>query len=90
MKITSITAYDSTPIVSEKLPGECNHVYSDWAISTFFKIKEGLPTAIFMVRDKLFGGNILFETNDYKDLEKWIEEHSDELQKQINNKKVNK
>ena len=89
MKLCSISAYDSTFIAkSEDLCGTSNCVFSDWSIGTFFKIDEnGEPKAHFEVRDKMFGKNVLFKTDNYQELNKWINEHSKEIQKQIDTKK---
>lgn len=88
MKFLDISAYSSTYIAcSENLLGTSNCVFSDWVIATFFKIENDIPVAHFSVRDKMFSSNTLFETNDYKELKKWIEEHSTEIQSQIDKKK---
>lgn len=73
--------------ISEPLLGTSNYVFSDWVVYTFFKIEKGVPTAQFEVKDRMFSSNILFETNSYKELEKWISAHSEEIQEQINRKK---
>lgn len=88
LKLCSISAYESTFIAkSENLCGTSNCVFSDWSIGTYFRIENGEPKAHFEVRDKIFGKNVLFKTDDYQELSKWIDEHSDEIQKQIDTKK---
>jgi hypothetical protein len=89
MKLCDISAYESTFIaMSENLCGTSNCVFSDWSIGTFFKIdKNGEPKAHFVVKDELFGKNVLFETNNYQELNKWIGDHSEEIQKQLDIKK---
>ena len=89
LKLCSISAYDSTFVASsENLCGTSNCVFSDWSIGTYFRIDEnGNPQAHFVVKDRLFGKNVLFETNDYQELSKWIDDHSEEIQKQIDTKK---
>ena len=67
--------------------GTSNMEYSDWVLYTYFSIKNGQPTAHFQVLDKNWSKNPpLFETDDYSELEKWVESHRDELQKQIQDK----
>jgi hypothetical protein len=88
MKLCSISAHDSTFVASsENLCGTSNCVFSDWSIGTYFRIENGEPKAHFVIRDKIFGEKVLFETNDYRELSKWIDKHSDEIQKQIDTKK---
>ena len=89
MKLCDISAYDSTFVASsENLCGTSNCVFSDWSIGTYFRIdKNGNPQAHFEVRDKIFGKNVLFKTDNYQELSKWIDNHSKEIQKQIDIKK---
>jgi len=89
MKLCSINAYDSTFVASsENLCGTSNCVFSDWSIGTYFRIDEnGEPKAHFEVKDKIFGENVLFKTDSYQELSKWIDDHSKEIQKQIDTKK---
>ena len=89
MKLCDISAYDSTFVASsENLCGTSNCVFSDWSIGTYFRIDEnGNPKARFEVRDKIFGKNVLFKTDNYQELSKWIDDHSEEIQKQIDIKK---
>lgn len=88
MTLQNIYAYNSTHIAcSENLLGTSNRVFSDWVIASFFKIENDIPVVHFSVEDKMFSSNTLFETNDYKELKKWIEEHSAEIQSQIDIKK---
>jgi hypothetical protein len=89
LKLCSISAYDSTFIASsENLCGTSNCVFSDWAIGTYFRIDENEePKVHFVIRDKMFGKNVLFKTDSYQELYKWIDEHSEEIQKQIDIKK---
>ena len=88
MKTIDISAYSSNPIArSEFLLGTSNCVFSDWVIQTWFKIENDIPVAHFAVVDKMFSSNVLFETNDYKELKQWIEGHSKEIQAQIDVKK---
>jgi hypothetical protein len=71
------------------LLGTSNSVETDWALGTYFSIDdEGNPKARFEVRDKLFGKNVLFTTDSYKELQKWFEEHSEEIKKQLEVKKT--
>jgi hypothetical protein len=89
LKLCSISAYDSTFVASsESLCGTSNCVFSDWSIGTYFRIdKNGKPKAHFEIKDKIFGKKVLFETDSYQELSKWIDEHSEEIQKQIDIKK---
>jgi hypothetical protein len=89
LNLCGIHAYDSTFIASsEDLCGTSNCVFSDWTIETYFRIdKNGNPQAHFEVRDKMFGNNVLFKTDNYQKLSKWIDDHSEEIQKQIDVKK---
>ena len=88
MKTIDISAYSSNPIArSEFLLGTSNCVFSDWVIQTWFKIENDSPVAHLAVVDKMFSSNVLFETNDYKELKQWIEGHSKEIQAQIDVKK---
>ena len=87
MKINNISAYSSTFVASsENLCGTSNHVFSDWAIGTYFRINDGKPEARFEVMEKLYG-KVLFRTDNYQELTNWIENHSEEIQKQIDTKK---
>ena len=67
--------------------GTSNKEYSDWIVDTFFYIKDGQPMAHFKVLDCNWSKNPpLFETDSYQELEKWVEEHKEEIQKQIDKK----
>lgn len=83
-------AYESTFVASsETLLGTSNSVSTDWALGTYFSIDaEGNPRARFEVRDRLFGKNVLFTTDSYKELQKWFEENSKEIERQLETKKV--
>lgn len=86
--MTNITALATDYLsMSEPLLGTSNRVFSDWVVYTYFKIEEGVPTAYFDVRDKMFSSNTLFKTNNYKKLEEWVAAHSEEIQNQIEKKK---
>lgn len=89
LNLCNISAYDSTFVAkSEDLCGTSNCVFSDWSIGTYFRIDEnGNPQAHFTVKDRIFDGNILFSTNSYQKLIEWIDDHSEEIQKQIDTKK---
>lgn len=89
LKLCNISAYNSTFVASsENLCGTSNCVFSDWSIGTYFRIDEnGNPQARFEVRDRIFGETVLFKTNSYQELSKWIDNHSEEIQKQIDIKK---
>lgn len=64
--------------------------FSNWVLYTYFYIENGKPMASFKVLDGNFSKNPpLFETDSYQELEKWVEEHKDEIQKQIQDK-INK
>lgn len=82
-------AYESTFVASsETLLGTSNSVSTDWALGTYFSIDaEGNPKARFEVRDKLFGKNVLFTTDSYKELQQWFADHSEEIQEQLEVKK---
>jgi hypothetical protein len=67
--------------------GTSNMEFSDWVLYTYFHIENGQPVAHFKVLDSNFSKNPpLFETNSYQELEKWVEEHDEELQRQIQDK----
>lgn len=82
-------AYESTFVASsEFLLGTSNSVSTDWALGTYFSIDaEGNPRARFEVRDKLFGKNVLFTTDSYKELQQWFADHSEEIERQLETKK---
>lgn len=83
-------AYESTFVASsETLLGTSNSVSTDWALGTYFSIDaEGNPRAHFEVRDRIFGKNVLFTTDSYKELQQWFADHSEEIQKQLEVKKA--
>ena len=86
-KLLDITAYSSTFIAkSECLLGTSNCEFSNWVVSAFFKIENDTPVAYFEVHDNLFSNTVLFKTNDYRELKKWIEKHKEEIQNQIDSK----
>ena len=87
MKYLNITACNFDYIAkSENLLGTSNLVFTDWVVCTFFKIENDVPVAHFTVCDKMFSSNVLFETNNYKELKNWIKEHSKEIKEQIDSK----
>lgn len=72
---------------SDWINGTSNKEYSDWVLYTYFSIKNGQPVAYFRVLDKYWSQNpSLFETDSYQELEKWVELHNEEIQKQIEDK----
>lgn len=74
---------------SEDLLGTSNNVSSEWQLYTYFYIKDKKPYVKYNVYDKLFSDTLLFSTDSHEELEKWINEHREELQAQIN-KRVEK
>ena len=84
------SAYESTFVArSENLLGTSNSVYTDWALKTYFGIDdEGNPYAHFKVTNELFGDEVLFETNSYKELLQWYEDHAGEIEEQLKTKKT--
>lgn len=67
--------------------GTSNTEYSDWMLYTHFSIKDDQPVARFEVLDEYLSKNPpLFKTNSYQELEKWIELHREEIQKQLEKK----
>lgn len=72
---------------SNQINGTSNRVYSNWVLYTHFRIKNGQPVAYFKVLDRHWSKNPpLFETDSYQELEKWVELHKEEIQKQIEDK----
>lgn len=85
--LLSIDAACFNPIArSEYLLNTSNLVYTDWQLNVFFGIKDKKPYAYYEVTDKDYSSNVLFETDSYDALEKWIEDHMEEIQDQIDTK----
>lgn len=88
IKINSIGGYDETSIAcSEWLLGTSNCVFSDWQVKTYFSIKDKKPVATFVVAPERFSREVLFETDSYEELEKWVNKHLEEIDSQIQTKK---
>lgn len=88
LRLNRIGAYDETPIASsEWLLGTSNCVFSDWQVQTYFSIKDKKPVATFVVAPKMFSHEALFKTDSYEELEKWVNEHLEEIDSQIQTKK---
>jgi hypothetical protein len=68
---------------SEQLLNTSNSAFTDWQLNTYFSIKDKKPYAYYEVTDKAFSRNVLFKTDNYDKLEKWIEDHMKEIQTQI-------
>ena len=84
VNFNNIRAFNSSFLAhSESLLGTSNTASSDWCIRSFFSIKDKKPYARFIISTKLFGGDTLFETDNYEELENWIEEHISEISTQI-------
>lgn len=84
VKFNNISAVNNAHIVrSESLLGTSNTASSDWCIRSFFSIKDKKPYVRFEITTKLFGGDTLFETDNYEELENWIEAHMSEISNQI-------
>ena len=87
VNLMDISGYECSYIArSEWLLGTSNCVFTDWCIRTFFSIKDKKPYAHFVVVSAMWEGKNLFETDDYVELEKWIEEHMNEISGQIEKK----
>ena len=85
--LNGIGAYSIEPIArSEWINNTSNCVFTDWCIKTFFSIKDRKSYVKFAVVSEHFDGDTLFETDDYIELEKWINEHEEEIQSQIASK----
>ena len=83
----SIHAFETTPVgCSEHLCGTSNSVFTNWYINSYFSIRDGKPYVHLEVVSKLFGKEVLFETNDYAKLQQWMEENHEEISNQINSK----
>jgi hypothetical protein len=88
LRLGRIGAYDETPIASsENLLGTSNFVFSDWQVQTYFSIKDKKPVATFVVTPKKFSREVLFKTDNYEELEKWVNEHLEEINSQVETKK---
>ena len=88
LRLNSIRGYDETPIAcSENLLGTSNCVFSDWQIRTHFSIEDKKPVATFVVIPKMFSHEVLFKTDSYEELEKWVNEHLEEINSQVQTKK---
>lgn len=84
--LNGIGAYSREPIAYSRIENTSNCVFTDWCVRTFLSIKDKKPYARFVVASEHFDGDTLFETDDYAELEKWIDEHMDEIQNQIDTK----
>lgn len=85
--LNGIGAFSNEPIArSEWINNTSNCVFTNWCIETFFSIKDKMPYVRFKVVSKSFDGDTLFETDNYIELEKWINEHEEEIQSQIDTK----
>jgi len=88
IRIKSIRSYDETPIASSGwLLGTSNCVFSDWQVQTYFSIKDKKPIATFVVTPKMFSHEVLFKTDSYEELEKWVNKHLEEINSQVQTKK---
>lgn len=88
IRIKEIWGYSETPIAnSEWLLGTSNHVFSDWKVQTYFSIKDKKPVATFVVAPEAFSKEVLFKTDSYEELEKWVNEHLEEIDSQVQSKK---
>lgn len=84
VKFYDIRAFNSSFLAhSESLLKTSNTASSDWCIRSFFSIKDKKPYVRFEITTKLFGGDTLFETDNYEELENWIEAHMSEISNQI-------
>ena len=84
VKFHDIRAFNSSFLArSESLLGTSNSASSDWCIKSYFSIKDKKPYVEFVIATKLFGGDTLFETDNYEELESWIEAHMSEISTQI-------
>ena len=87
LRLNRIGAYDETPIASSNwLLGTSNRVFSDWQIQTYFSLKDKKPAATFVVTPKMFSREVLFKTDNYEELEKWVNEHLKEIDSQVQTK----
>lgn len=88
IKIKDIRGYNEAPIASSDwLLGTSNCVFSDWQVQTHFSIKDKKPVATFVVVPKMFSHEVLFKTDSYEELEKWVNEHLEEINSQVQTKK---
>ena len=88
LRLNRIWAYDETSIASsEQLLGTSNCVFSDWKVQTYFSIKDKKPVATFVVAPKAFSREVLFKTDSYEELEKWVNDHLEEINSQVQTKK---
>ena len=84
LRLNRIRAYDETPIAhSEWLLGTANCVFSDWRVQSHFSIKDKKPVVRFEVVPNMFSHDPLFKTDSYEELEKWINEHLEEIYSQV-------
>lgn len=69
---------------SGQLCGTSNMVFSKWKVTAHFRLRNGLPEVSFKVGNGWFSSNPpLYETDNYADLQKWIEAHKEEINKQV-------
>lgn len=59
---------------------------SDWILTTYFKSNNGNVSAIYSIKDDIFG-NKIFETKEWNEILAFAEEHREELLQQLEKNK---
>lgn len=82
-------AYSSSPITSSGYLGRTsNSVFSDWCLNIYiaFNVKTGKEYQKFCILGGRFDNNIIFESEDFAEIQKFINDHKPELEAQIKSK----
>lgn len=59
---------------------------SDWMLTTYFQSNNGNVSAIYSIKDCIFG-NTIFETKEWDKVLTFVEEHREELLQQLEKNK---
>lgn len=59
---------------------------SDWMLTTYFQSNNGNVSAIYSIKDDIFG-NTIFETKEWNKVLTFVEEHREELLQQLEKNK---
>jgi putative IMPACT (imprinted ancient) family translation regulator len=59
---------------------------SDWMLTTYFQSNNGNVSAIYSIKDSIFG-NKIFETKEWNEILAFVEEHQEELLQQLEKNK---
>lgn len=59
---------------------------SDWMLTTYFQSNNGNVSAIYSIKDSIFG-NKIFETKEWNEILVFVEKHREELLQQLEKNK---